>query len=242
MLIFQALVALASLLAGGIAAIAGFGIGSLLTPLLGWHYGLKTAVVAVSIPHLLATAYRFWLMRAHLDRDVLKGFGVASAAGGLAGAVLHGFFQSRWLTYLLAALLVFVGTAGLTGLSRKLRFEGPWAWAAGILSGVLGGLVGNQGGIRSGAMLGLDVEKSAFVATATAIGLFVDFARMPVYLFTSWGTLGPLWPSIAIASLGVLAGTLLGGRLLRHIPERLFRRLVSLLVLALGIALFVHPA
>jgi hypothetical protein len=241
-MIFQALVALVAVLAGGIAAIAGFGIGSLLTPLLGWHYGLKTAVVAVSIPHMLATAYRFWLMRAHVDRDVLKGFGIASAAGGLTGAVLHGFFQSLWLTYLLAALLVFVGTAGLTGLSSKMRFEGPWAWGAGVLSGVLGGLVGNQGGIRSGAMLGLDVEKSAFVATATAIGLFVDAARMPVYLSTAWGSLGPLWPSIAIASIGVLVGTLIGGRLLRSIPERLFRRVVSLLVLGLGIALFAYPA
>jgi hypothetical protein len=242
MLIFQALVALVAVVAGAVAAIAGFGIGSLLTPLLGWHYGLKTAVVAVSIPHLLATAYRFWLMRAHVDRDVLKGFGIASAAGGLTGAVLHGVFQSVWLTYLLAALLVFVGVAGLTGLAGRMRFEGPWAWVAGVLSGVLGGLVGNQGGIRSGAMLGLAVEKSAFVATATAIGLLVDGARMPVYLVTSWSALGPLWPAIAVASVGVLVGTRLGGQLLRHIPEHLFRRVVSLLLLALGIALFVHPA
>ena len=33
-------------------------------------------------------------------------------------------------------------------------------------------------------MLGFDVPRHAFVATATAVGLIVDGARMPVYLVT----------------------------------------------------------
>src|SRR5437899_12396609 len=55
---------------------------------------------------------------------------------------------------------------------------------AGGVSGGFGGLVGNQGGIRSAAMLGLNVPRDAFVATATAIALMVDVARVPVYVFT----------------------------------------------------------
>jgi hypothetical protein len=228
-------------LAGAIASVAGFGIGSVLTPLLGYQVGLKLAVAAVSIPHFAGTAWRLWLLRRDVDRGVLASFGLASAGGGLAGALLHQAFQSAWLTYLLASLLVFVGVSGLTGLAARIRFEGPWAWVAGIVSGGLGGLVGNQGGIRAGAMLGLHVSKQAFIATATAIGLMVDLARMPVYAVTAGAALLPLWPSIAIATAGVLAGTVLGTRMLRHIPEALFRRLVALLVLALGVALFIHP-
>jgi len=44
---FNILVALAALLAGGIASIAGFGIGSILTPLLAVKLGTKLAVAAV---------------------------------------------------------------------------------------------------------------------------------------------------------------------------------------------------
>jgi len=40
----------AAILAGGIAAISGFGIGSLLTPLLAIGFGTKTAVLLVSLP------------------------------------------------------------------------------------------------------------------------------------------------------------------------------------------------
>ncbi|MGH7928232.1 MAG: TSUP family transporter, partial [Candidatus Binatia bacterium] len=168
--------------AGAVAAIAGFGIGSLLTPLLALQTGTKLAVAAVSIPHAIGTSLRLWMMREHVDRRVLLNFGVMSAAGGLAGALLHQFVQGAILTAVFASLLIFAGLAGLSGLAERMRFSGFLAWTAGGLSGFLGGLVGNQGGIRSAAMLGLDVPKDAFVATATAIALIVDVARVRVYL------------------------------------------------------------
>ena len=115
-----------------------------------------------------------------------------SAVGGLTGALLHGWASSPWLTVLFGSLLLFVAASELTGLSRRMRFHGPIAWIAGALSGVLGGLVGNQGGIRSAALLGIDLPKRSFVATATAAGLIVDGPRMPVYLATETAPNGRL--------------------------------------------------
>src|SRR5476649_1063100 len=106
---------------------------------------------------------------------------------------------------------------------------------AGAISGMLGGLVGNQGGIRSAAMLGFAVPRHAFVATATAVGLIVDGARMPVYLITQGEEVARLWPTLLAATVATIIGTLLGERLLRRIPEPIYRRLVAGLVLALGV-------
>jgi uncharacterized membrane protein YfcA len=100
---------------------------------------------------------------------------------------------------------------------------------------LLGGLVGNQGGIRSAALLGFNLDAKTFVATATAIALIVDGARMPVYFFTHPDTVQRLTLWIGIMVAGCVIGTLAGGRVLRRIPEIYFRRLVSLLILALGI-------
>lgn len=231
---FESAVTLSGVLAGVIASVAGFGIGSILTPLLSVQFGTKLAVAAVSIPHVIGTAVRFWMLRARLDRRIFLWFGLASAAGGLAGALLHADASSRTLGVLLGCLLVFVGVSELSGLMRRVRIGRRGAWAAGALSGTFGGLVGNQGGIRSAALLAFEGDRETFVATATAVGLVVDAARMPVYLATEWSDLRTMWPLIALATSGVVVGTLAGRRVLARVPEPIFRRVVSILLLALG--------
>ena len=74
-------------LSGATAAVSGFGIGSLLTPLLASEFGTGTAVATVAIPHAIATALRGWRLRKAIAWPVLGRFGVISAAGSLAGAI-----------------------------------------------------------------------------------------------------------------------------------------------------------
>ena len=231
--LFDTFVFLASLFGGLVAAISGFGIGSILTPLLASRFDMKLAVAIVSLPHIVGTALRLWFLRRHLDRHVLLTFGLASAAGGLTGAVLHTWVGGRLLTIVLGVLLVFAGATG--ALDITLRFGRRIGLAAGALSGLLGGLVGNQGGIRTGAMLGFDVRKEAFIATSSAVGLLVDGARVPVYLVNHGAELLRVWPIVAIGIAGVVAGTFTGRALLGRIPERAFKRVVSALVLLLGV-------
>jgi uncharacterized membrane protein YfcA len=57
-MIFQIILATVAVIAGGIASLAGFGTGSLLTPLLSLQYGISIAVAGVSIAHLFGTASR----------------------------------------------------------------------------------------------------------------------------------------------------------------------------------------
>jgi uncharacterized membrane protein YfcA len=173
---------------------------------------------------------------------VLRSFGLTSAAGGLAGAFLGTFMSSPILTAVLGVLLVFAGVTGVTGLASRMRFSGSVAWIAGAVSGVFGGLVGNQGGIRSAALLAFDIRKEAFVATATAVGLLVDGARMPVYFLTQWSDIADAWPYVLAATVGTIAGTLVGQRLLARIPEATFRKVVSAIILILGVALLIAAA
>ena len=154
--------------------------------------------------------------------------------------MLHSYADSPALTIVFGGLLIFTGVMGLTELSERLRFKGWMAWVAGAVSGALGGMVGNQGGIRSAAMLGFDVPRHAFVATATAVGIIVDLARMPVYLVTQGEEVARLWPTLLAATVGAVIGTLLGERLLRKIRVRTYRRLVSALVLALGVLMLLR--
>jgi hypothetical protein len=102
------------------------------------------------------------------------------------------------------------------------------------------GLVGNQSGIRSAALFRFNLSKEAFVATATATALIVDGARMPVYLLVGGSEVIDNWHYVTAATAGVLAGTMVGERVLRRIPEQVFQRVVAAIIPVLGISMFFY--
>jgi len=227
-------------LSGATAAIAGFGIGSLLTPLLALRFGMETAVAAVAVPHAVATGFRFVRLRYAVDWEVVRKFGVLSAIGGLAGALLYSRLTSRSLTIILGILLIATALSGLAGFSMRISPPKPIVGAMGFVSGFFGGIAGNQGGLRAAALTTFALPAAAFVATSTAIGLMVDAARMPVYLWRAGSDLVPLAKPIAFASAGVLVGTIAGEKLLLGLSPTQFRRTVSLLIGLLGAWLLVR--
>jgi len=241
-LLFLVVVFGAAVLAGATAAVAGFGIGSLLTPLLALELGTSTAVAAVAIPHAIATALRAWRLRADIDWTVLRRFGLVSAVGGLAGGLLYAQLGNRTLTAVLGLLLIATALAGVTGWTARRRPRGASVTALGLLSGFFGGVAGNQGGLRAAALLAFALSPAAFVATSTMTGLLVDAARTPIYLWRAGPALLDAGAVIGIATAGVVAGTLLGERVLLGLPAERFRRLVSLLIGLLGVALLVQAA
>src|SRR5205085_768478 len=92
---FAVIVGVLAFVAGATSAVAGFGIGSILTPLLALAIGAKLAVAAAAIPHFAGNAVRLWTLRDRIDRNVLKTFGLMSAVGALAGALLHAFVAAQ---------------------------------------------------------------------------------------------------------------------------------------------------
>jgi uncharacterized membrane protein YfcA len=113
--------------------------------------------------------------------------------------------------------------------------RGASAHALGLASGFFGGIAGNQGGIRSGALMAFGLAPLALVATATATGLAVDAARMPVYLWNTGRELVGLRAPIIAATAGVVIGTFLGERLLMGLSARAFRLVVGTFIGMLGI-------
>ena len=124
------IVLLAAILGGAIAAVSGFGIGSVLTPVLAIRYGVKLAVGIVSIPHLIATMVRFTQLRGSIDKRIFLNFGILSAAGGLLGALANAHTHSPALATVFGALLIFAGIREEYGLPRSWasRFKRKHSW------------------------------------------------------------------------------------------------------------------
>jgi uncharacterized membrane protein YfcA len=224
-----------AVLSGGTAAVAGFGIGSLLTPLLATQYGTATAVAAVAIPHAAATALRCWRMRRAVDFAVVRGFGLLSACGGLIGALLYIRFSNAALTLTLGLLLLGTSAATITDLPSRVHVGGPLVGLLGLLSGLFGGLAGNQGGLRAAAMLSLSLPPVKYVATATATAMLVDLVRTPVYVWRAGSELSLLALPLAVATVGVLIGTVVGERILLGLSPSQFRVGMAAIIGLLGL-------
>ena len=229
-----------AVLSGGTAAVAGFGIGSLLTPLLAASFGTTTAVAAVAIPHAAATALRCWRLRANIDWTVGRSFGLLSAAGGLIGALLYTRFSNAALTLTLGLLLLSTAIATIVDLPSRVRVGGAAIGVLGLLSGLFGGLAGNQGGLRAAALLSLSLSPVRYVATATATAMLVDLVRTPIYVWRAGGVLLSLIVPVGVATIGVLIGTLLGERILMGLSIRQFRYAIAVLIGLLGAWLVVQ--
>jgi uncharacterized membrane protein YfcA len=237
---FAALVALVSVIGGAMTAVAGAGTGSTLVPLFGTQFDFKLAVAAVTLPHLAATTTRTLQLWRHIDRALFLRFGIVCAVASLGGAILQSRISSPVITYAFAVLLIIAGVLGLTGQLERRRTGRSAAWLAGAASGFFGGLAGEQGGFRAVALLGFKLDKEAFVATGAAVGAVIDLVRMPVYWARQWDDLGQTWALTAIATAGAVIGIFAGQRLLRRIPQARFARVVSGVILAVGVLLFLH--
>jgi len=84
-------------------------------------------------------------------------------------------------------------------------------------------------------MLGFEVPQQSFVATATAIALFVDGARLPIYLITQGREILEVWPLVLAASVGAVIGTAGGTPILERLRPIVFRRILSGLLILLGV-------
>lgn len=238
---FPLLLALA-IAAGATASVVGFGIGSLLTPLLAARYGTDAAIAMVALPHLAGGALRGWRLRAHVNRHVLVRFGLLSAACGLVGALLFARLAPDVLARVLGGLLILTAIAGLSGWAERWKPRGVVVWALAALSGFFGGMVGNQGGLRAGALTTFGLGPTAFVATSTIIGIMIDLVRTPVYLSGDALRAPGFWTFVAVAAAGVIVGTLLGERLLLGLSPVRFRVLVSCAIGVLGLWFLLGPA
>lgn len=235
--LFLAIVAAVSVVAGATAAVSGFGIGSLITPLLALEVGTTIAVAVVAIPHAAATFLRAWWLRHDVDWPLFRRFGVWSAAGGLFGALLFTRLGGATLARVLGALLLLTAISALTGWATRVRVPRWAAWILGALSGFFGGIVGNQGGLRAAALLGVGLAPTAFVATSTMSGVIVDLARTPLYLVRAGDAVLASWPAVIVATAGTIGGTFLGGRLLLGMSPERYRRILAMLIAALGVLL-----
>jgi uncharacterized membrane protein YfcA len=225
---------LVTLLVSTLTLLTGFGVGTILTPAFALMYDVKTAVMLVSVIHLLNNLLKLGMFYRSIKAKVFWRFGLISIFGAFIGSSLQGTAATDTVQLTLAVFLLIIGAAEFAPKSWSLRLPRNIDILGGFFSGFTGGLIGNQGAIRSAYLLNYDLKKEEFIGTATAIAVVIDLTRIPVYIVDQFQEIQAAWPPLLVISVAAFGGTLVGKRLLSKISLERFRSIVALFVIAFG--------
>jgi len=261
---FTLLVAGGSFLAGLLGSLTGLGGGVIIVPMLtlAFHVDIRYAIGA-SLVSVIATssgAAAAYLKEGYSNMRVGMFLEIATTIGAVVGAYLATRIPTAAIAIIFGLVLLYSAWASIaeppdlassdTGrFARMLRLDGHYPtpeglrayhvtgvpagfglmWLAGVLSGLLG--------IGSGAVKVLAMDRAMripFKVSTTTSNFMIGVtaaASAGIYLHR-----GYLDPGMAMpVMLGVLAGALLGARILPHAKVRTLRMVFAVAIAAVAI-------
>ncbi len=247
------IICLCAFLVSGLTLFSGFGLGTVLLPVMALFFPIDTAIVLTAVVHCLNNLFKFALLGRHADKATVLRFGLPAIVSALVGArlllwlsglpplaayqLLGHHFQVLPVKLVVACLMVFFALFEILPWFGEVSVARAYLPLGGLLSGFFGGLSGHQGALRSVFLLKSGLSKESFIATGVVIALMVDLPRLAVYLASlhllATGSLGLL----AAAALAAFSGAFVGNRLLKKVTLRGIQILVALMLLGIAAAL-----
>jgi uncharacterized protein len=216
-----------------VKGIIGIGLPMVAIPGLALIIGLPQALAVVSLPVLAANLWQVWQFRdAGRGDRVIVPFILVGGVGTAIGTLILVSLPEAWLELALAAMLIAYIALRLLSPEISLSPGTARRGAAptGLAAGILHGATGISGPIGITFFHAQRPDRPRFIFATGA--MFAAFTLVQVPMLGATGILG--WEALTagIVSLPAVAfGLWLGNRLARRVDQRLFDRLV-LVVLA----------
>ena len=179
----MALAFVVAFLAAALTVPAGFGLSTMLTPMVLLIMGPHEAVAVVAVVHGAHNAGKFLALRDSVDFSAFRHYGIWLVLGAVIGATLQSKVPQSPLLALIGAFLILLPLLTLSESWTGIRIPEANDRIGGFGSGFMGGLSGHQGALRAMFLTRRLPDKMAYAATASVLALCVDLSRIPVYLF-----------------------------------------------------------
>ncbi|HKR54982.1 MAG TPA: sulfite exporter TauE/SafE family protein [Gemmatimonadales bacterium] len=263
--LFAALIFGGSFLAGLLGSLTGLGGGMVIVPLLAIGFGVNLQyAIGASLISVIATssgAAAAYVREGYTNIRIGMFLEIATTVGALGGAFIAGMISTSAIAIIFAAVLLYSAwlsarprvehvTQDLSDpLARSLRLNGTYPTPDGLqpygvqrvatgfslmfVAGILSGLLG----IGSGAVKVLAMDNAMRlpfkVSTTTSNFMIGVTAAASAGVYLRRGYIDPVLSFPVM--LGVLAGALLGARILTRTHPRHLRLVFSVVIVALAI-------
>lgn len=249
-----AVVTIAAFLASLLTLFSGFGLGTLLMPVVAVFFPVPVAVALTALVHLLNNVFKLAVLWRDIDWAVTWRFGLPALLATVPGAWLLGRLATlpALAGYSVGALdatvtpvklavgllLIAFAWAEWFSLAKRVEFSQRLLPVGGVLSGFFGGLSGHQGAFRSAFLLHAGLDPRGFIATNAAIASLVDVTRLLVYGLSLTLVFQQVDATVvAAAAVAAFAGVLAGRLGIEKVTIAAIQRLVAVMLVSLGILL-----
>lgn len=224
---------LLALLSEVLGTVGGFGSSVFFVPLAGFFFDFKTVLGLTGLLHVFSNIAKLVLFRQHIQWSLIWKIGIPSVLLVIAGAWLSNHVQFAYAEILLGLFCIFFALLFLWKPDLQLKPTNSNAITGGGVAGFLAGFIGTGGAIRAVTLTSFGLEKNIFIATSAAIDFGVDLSRSVVYLQQGY-VQGNYWWYLPGLIVIAFVGSYIGKRLLNHISQERFRKIVLIFILLTG--------
>lgn len=247
-------ISIAALFASTLTLFSGFGLGTLLMPIVAIFFPVEIAIAITAMVHLANNLFKVALLGKKASRPVLLSFGIPAVVSAFLGALVLGRLsivpsifeysafgnqiQVSSLKLVVGMLILVFVALELAPKFSSIALNKKYLPYGGMVSGFFGGLSGHQGAFRSMFLLKVGLSKEEFVATGVMLAVMVDTSRMLIYGWEMSGQHHSIeWLLVIAASISAFVGAYLGSKLLKKITIRSIQVVVSVLLVVISLGL-----
>jgi len=241
MIIEAAFIGVITFIAAVFGTITGFGISTIMVPIVLFFYPLPSTLLFVALIHFAGDIWKIIFFKSGIRWKLILSFGIPGIAASYLGASLilsiSDVLMKRILAVFLLSYVVFVVI--------KKEWSVPQKTTTGIIGGSLygfsAGIFGIGGAVRSAFLTVYNLPKEVYIFTAGAIALFVDITRIAKYISG-----GPSVQSFFLITLAVcipisLLGAYMAKKVVHQVPQKKFRTIIAVFIGLMAIKLLFIP-
>jgi len=232
-------VVLATTVGFTIAGVAGFGGGVVALPVLVWVFGVREAVPILTLSQILSTTSRVWLHRDGIDWKVVRNFSLGGLPLSLIGAFFFVSIDTSVLVRILGVMMLFFVVYTQMPIGRNFNMK-LWGFVPlGAGTGFGSAFLGVPGPFAAVFYLAYGLAASSYIGTS-ALGMgIIQIPKLIIFGTSDLLTLRVLALGIGLGAIAA-GSALLGRIILRRVPEKVFPRIITTMLLISGVVLLVR--
>jgi len=222
-----------SMIHGATGIAGGFLLAAVAAPIL----GLQIVVPVLSITLLISHGARAFFNIGQLDKQAFVRIVIPAVPCIIAAALLYGRLSNATIAILLGTVVMASIPLRRWAKSSKFRTTNPILLFTAIIYGGVSGVSIGPGMLLMPVLLGLGLNRQAFVATLAAIALVTNIVRASVYGVSDLLNSQTLLLGVLVG-LATIPGTWIGRGVLKRMTDERHVVLVEWLMVIGGLNFF----